>query len=579
LFDIAEAIPVIGRAWSQVGFLVHAARFSAAAAKGTLEVSQNALRGPHKIIVPDPKDPRGGKRVDLTQVARLGHTIDNVHTDIKETATALGAIDLHKLPHRLWNNVKQGQRQARDTSVLLSKVQAGFKLLPDFLGANGRRRYLLGMQNSGELRGTGGAILQFATLTMDQGAPHLENPKTVYKVDKQRRQISIALPRAAWYVRGIPDAQRFGNSNWSPDWPLSARLMLRYARATKPNFPSIDGVIAVDPVTMKDLIAGTGAFRAGKHGNRGRRITRKHVLPFLLYKAYGTYPNPGIRRVVLGKLVAGFYTALLSPKHPTGLLNGLGRALTDKHMQIWMADPGEEAFMRQMHWDGGLNKARRSDYFNVVEQNVGGNKLDYFEEQSNKLSVKIDGNSAVDTADLTVTNPVFVPQPHYWLGDSGPYDRAMMNVYAPGNAKLTGWKADPMCSVTVTKKNITQARAPRPCRLDTPLPATWASGPPEHREGGKKVWSATMQIPEQRDGSLSFRYRVPGVVETRHGRAYYTLNLQHQPKVNPETFILSLRLPPGAAAIKAPGFTRTGQRLVWRTTLSHDKALTVSWRP
>jgi hypothetical protein len=42
------------------------------------------------------------------------------------------------------------------------------------------------MQNSGELRGTGGSILQFGQMSLDNGAPHLDSPRTVYKIDKQR---------------------------------------------------------------------------------------------------------------------------------------------------------------------------------------------------------------------------------------------------------------------------------------------------------------------------------------------------------------------------------------------------------
>jgi hypothetical protein len=578
VFDLAQVAPVIGKAWGEVGHLVDAAHFSAAAATGALEISQGALHGPHKIIGPDPNGEKGSKKIDLNRVTALGHTIARVHGDIDKAAHALQAIDLHKIPHRLWDNVNEASRQAQDTQALLVNAQAGFKLLPDFLGANGPRTYLLGMQNSGELRGTGGSILQFGQLSIDSGAPRVDN-NTVYKIDKKRQQISISLPPAAWYVRSIPDAQRFGNSNWSPDWPLSAKLMLRYGAASAPDFPHVDGVIAVDPVTMQDLLAGTGAFRAGQRKHQGRRITQKHVLSFLLYKAYATYPNPGVRRAVLKKLVAGFFKVLLKPKHPSGLVSGMGHALAGKHMQIWMSDPAEEAFIKRMGWDGALKKAEHSDYLNVVEQNVGGNKLDYFEEQQNKLEVTIDGDGAVDTAKVSVENPVFVPQPHYWLGDSGPYDRPMMNVYAPGNAQLQQWDADPLCPVLVTKKNITQADAPAACRLDTPAPAVWTSGPPEHRERGKKVWSATMQIPAQQSGSFALTYRVPGVVQTRGPRRVYRLVLQHQPKVRPEDLTVSLALPPGATAIKAPGFSRTGPGLVWQHKLTRDRVLKISWRP
>jgi hypothetical protein len=340
----------------------------------------------------------------------------------------------------------------------------------------------------------------------------------------------------------------------------------------------MDGVIAVDPVTMQDLVRATGKFRVGTKQHHGRRISRKHVLSFLLYRAYGTYPNPGVRRTVLGDLVSGFYQALLAPKHPSQLVRGMGKALSGKYMQIWMTDPAEEAFVTKMGWDGALDKAKKSDYFNVVEQNVGGNKLNYFEEQANELHVAINGTGTTDTAKVTKTNRVFVPQPHYWLGDSGPYDRAMMNVYAPGTAKLEGWRADPLCATQITKKNITLAAAPEPCRLDTPPPAAWVGGPPEHREHGKKVWSGTMQIPPGRQSSLSFSYKVPDVVQKHGSRNVYRLVIQHQPKVRPETLKVTVALPANAADVRAPGFTRNGTQLIWSNTLTRDVVLRASWQ-
>jgi hypothetical protein len=283
---------------------------------------------------------------------------------------------------------------------------------------------------------------------------------------------------------------------------------------------------------------------------------------------------------VLKQVVDGFYQGMLHPDHPTLMADGMARALGTKHMQLWFADPAEETFVQHMHWDGAMDVVPGADYSNIVEQNVGGNKLDYFEQQQNQLSVKVKGKSVVDTTALTVSNPVFVPQPHYWLGDSGPYARPMMNVYAPGRAQLLAWKADPLCPVLVTTKNITQAAAPKPCRLDTPVPATWSPGPPEHRERGKKVWSATMQIPAQKEGSLAFTYRVPAAVRRRGDRSVYRLVLQHQPTVRAQDMTVRLQLPAGATGVKAPGFIQKSAGVwVWHHQLDRDTVLAVSWKP
>jgi hypothetical protein len=71
---------------------------------------------------------------------------------------------------------------------------------------------------------------------------------------------------------------------------------------------------------------------------------------------------------------------------------------------------------------------------------------------------------------------------------------------------------------------------------------------------------------------------VPGVVHRTGNRSTYTLVLQHQPKVRPETAQVRLTLPRGAFAIHADGFERDGQRLVWAKKLTRDTELEVSWR-
>jgi hypothetical protein len=87
-----------------------------------------------------------------------------------------------------------------------------------------------------------------------------------------------------------------------------------------------------------------------------------------------------------------------------------------------------------------------------------------------------------------------------------------------------------------------------------------------------------MQIPAQQQGVFHVTYKVPGVVQKRGARSVYRLVLQHQPKVRPETVTVTLLLPPGAAKVKAPGFTRRNGALVWQHTLTKDEVLTASWQ-
>jgi hypothetical protein len=570
VLDLVALVPQVDDALMETGHLVAAAEFSAAAASGTFEVASNAFTGPERIIVDDPDNPEGSI-VRLDRVEDMAATVSNVRSAVQGARQELKEIDPANLPRRFRGDISEGIREMAQSDKVLADAQLGFELMPAILGAEGPRTYLFGMQNSAELRGTGGALLQYAVLSLDDGRASFESPDTVYRVDRDRRQVSIPLPEDAWYVRGIPDAQRFGNANWSPDWPLSARLTVDYARASEDAFPQVDGFIALDPVVLEKLVPGVGAYRT-KWNNR---ISTDSAVNFLLYKAYGVYPKAYVRRVALRQVVDGFFERILNPAHPTILVKGLGASLASKHMQIWMADAEEQRFIDHMRWSGQLLDAPRSDYLNVVQQNVGGNKLDYHAAQTTTVDVSFDGDDAVVETDVAIANNVFGPQTQWAMGNSGPLHRSMINVYVPGNAVLETWQISPdSCDACAAlgQPSTTQIDSP-------PLVATWVDGRPiEHTELGKKVWTGTVQVPPGLTASFRIGYRVPAVVRTSKGRSDYRLVVQHQPKVYAEDLRVSIEVPSGARSIRAPGFRRTGGTLLLERPLQRDSIFRISWR-
>ncbi|MGH2787664.1 MAG: DUF4012 domain-containing protein [Actinomycetota bacterium] len=566
LIDVAAAIPPVGDALGEVDHIVRAMELSADAAVGTLTVADNALRG--GLIARDPENPKGGSIIDMARIEKAAETITAVGDAARSVVDQLGMIQLDKLPARARSRVTRALRDAREAVTRIKNAEDGFAVLPTVLGADTKRTYLLGFQNPAEQRGTGGAILQFKVLELDNGRLTLEDieggkvPGSVYNLDQERRTYDIPLPENAWIVKEIEDAQRFGNSNWSPDWPLSARLMIRYARKSAQEIkelevPELDGFIVVDPLAVKEMMAGVGPFRTARSHDR---ITPRNVVNFVLYEAYGKYPSPGRRRAVLAQIVDGFFNRALAPPRPEGLARGTGEALLKKNVQIWMKDPEIQKYIKHMNWDGGIERAKRSDYVFVVEQNVGGNKLDYFDVHANEVKVTIQGRDALASTEMRVRNGVFSPQPSWIMGDAGPVHQPMMNLYVPRRAELLSSDVDGE-------------------RIDTPLPAVWTEGgPPEHLESGKKVWSATLRIPPQQEGSVRFDYRVPAVVRRVGNRNVYELVVQSQRKVNPEMLTIRLSLPEGAKGIRAEGWKHDGSTLVWQRMLKGDVALEVSWQ-
>jgi hypothetical protein len=572
-FDLLRVVSRVEDMWDDAEHLTTAAKESASAAHGSLAIARSSLRGRKKVIVPDP-DRDEGSIVLIDRIEEIGAAITRIRGNLQTVLSELEAVDVEDLPRRVRPRVADGIDRAKEGDAALADAEAGFEILPDVLGREEPRVYLIGMQNSAEQRGTGGAILRYTYLRMDKGRPTLVKGGSVYDVDtERRRQIDVDIPKDAWYVAGIEDAQRFGNANWSPDWPTSAKLLIDYAYAAEqrykdvPDIPDFDGVITVDPKVMEYLLPGTGPFRIPEFRNR---ITRRNAVHFLLYKAYASYPRTHTRRSVLGKTVDSFVDRLLDPAHPTDMVTGMSSALGTKHMFIWMKDGDEQDFIERMNWDASIAKAKDKDYLYAVEQNVGGNKFDYHAANVTTVDVRLEGSDANVSTEMRVINDTFFPQPSWAVGDSGrpdklgnrrvPTHEPMMNLYVPGNAKLTGWDVEGS-------------------RVDAPQPAAWTGGrPPEHEEQGKKVWSATLEIPPEKEGAVTFDYVVPDVVRTESGRRVYRLVVQHQPKVRDEMLDITLVLPDGAENVVAPGWEREEDELIWSRPLARDMELEVSWR-
>jgi hypothetical protein len=577
LMDLVTLVPQVNDAMGELDHVLAGASHATEAASGTLEIGLSALRGPDRIIGPDPDG--DGSIILLDRIEELGEVVAEVRRDINAAGDEFAAIDLARLPKRVHKDIRDGIEQARETDEVLADAEAGFELLPGILGGNGPRTYMLGFQNSAELRGSGGAMLQFEFLTIDNGKAELaEETGSIYKLDRKRQTIDIPLPDDAWYVAGIEDAQRFGNSNWSPDWPLSARLAVDYGRASAercvtrgdnacPEFPHLDGVLAIDPVVVRNLLPGIGPYAQGAFF-----IKRSTVVDTLLNKAYARFPLPFERRGYLGRFVSKFFEKMFDPERPTELVQAMGRSLGNKNMQINMADPAEQAFVERMKWDGSIARGSAGDYFHVVEQNVGGNKLDYFADQVNRMNISIDGRDARHSTSIEVGNNVVLPQPRWFLGDSKAAHRPMLNLYVPPDAELISADAGELCPAPLDRRCNGRIDAP-------PGLATWTGGtPPEHSEGGKRVWSGTLQIPPDETGSFDVEYLAPNAVVEREGRNVYRLMVQRQAKFHPERLLVQLKLPAGASDIQAPGFKKDGRRLTLDRRLMSDTVLEVSWQ-
>ena len=155
-------------------------------------------------------------------------------------------------------------------------------LLPDMLGANGSREYLVVAQNNAETRATGGFYGSYGMITIDNGdisvgsfsslaASYLDETYTGYGLSSSFESVPEVL---------FP-ANNLYNMGSNPDVPHVAQVF--YETCAAADTP-IAGMFLVDPVFVQYLLQLTGGFTASD----GTWLDGSNFVTVLLHDTYWT---------------------------------------------------------------------------------------------------------------------------------------------------------------------------------------------------------------------------------------------------------------------------------------------------
>jgi hypothetical protein len=210
-------------------------------------------------------------------------------------------------------------------------------LLPAMLGGDGPRTYLVLFQNPAEMRATGGMPGAFAVIGADHGRVGLlaqgaasgdigTFPEPVLPVGDGMRQLY-----------GEDTARRIANINLAPDFPAAAavaREMYRRRSGT-----TVDGVLATDPVALSYLLAATGPVPVPG----GPSLDADNAVRLLLSDVYRRYPRPEDQDAFFAGAARAVFDAVLAHRpDPRALLGALARAVQERRILAWSADPAEQ---------------------------------------------------------------------------------------------------------------------------------------------------------------------------------------------------------------------------------------------
>jgi len=330
----------------------------------------------------------------------------------------------------------------------LSTATRATQVLPAMLGRSERRTYLLVVQNPAEARGTGGILGAYGVIEADRGRLRLReiSPNSRLK-DSPSLPVALGADYSALYGN---DPGVWRNSNLSPHFPYAGRVWL--ALWQKQFGRQLDGVVALDPITLGALVGATGPISLDAE----TRLTGATTADFVMSGVYRRFPRfnqnrPRDRLLArLGELVA---TNVLSGRGDPGrLIQAASRAATHRRLLVYSTRPGEQRVLASGSI-GGAMPISADPFVEVVVNNGGGNKLDYYLDRMVRYSggACIQGRRSTRITIVLTNRAPAIGLPPYVTGlttrDAGVdlpagTNRLLVYVFATRGATLQGAELD-----------------------------------------------------------------------------------------------------------------------------------------
>lgn len=443
--------------------------------------------------------------VDLTRLEGLHPAVVSSQRAVQSAAGALDSVRSPWLVPALRDRMTKLQAKLATVGAEENTLSLATEVLPGIFGSNSRRRWMLAVLDNSELRGAGGLMAAWGTITADDGHVHLES---LDPVNDQHPPPGIHLVAPPDYISrygAFDPADSVADVFYSPDFPtdaqVAAQLYPQWGRG------QVDGVIGIDAFGLADLLQLTGPLAVPGWPSP---ISASNAVPVILHDEYTALSGDARQQFLaeLGHRVFDQLTASLPG--PDQLESALGSALRGRHLQLYSNDPREQELFGSIGATGSLPPVT-TDFLDVVTQDASEAKIDWYLKRSTAYAVKYDPSSGSVVADLALTLTNGAPssgQPDYVIGpgQSGRTSAGVNRIWVSVYSELS------LAAATVNG-------APLQMKTETEL--------------GRNVYSAFVTVPPGGSALLNLGF---------HGHEQwgtYRLDLPRQPAPNPDSFLLT----------------------------------------
>lgn len=326
--------------------------------------------------------------VDVQTLETVTAALSQAEPVVEQASEAIEA-----LPQAHIGKVRDAAEKVRGPIATAAETLHGFNeiapMLPQMLGANGTRNYLLVAQNLAELRSTGGLPGSMGILSIDNGHISLGEFVPSTSLDNEEGgHYGVTDEENAIWGKGNRLGKHICDTNLIPDFARDSQIWSEWWQDKKGT--AVDGVIAIDPVLLQKLLALTGGIEVD-----GYSIDGGNAAKALLNDAYNEMPIDQTDRFFSDVASQAFDHVMgsLGSMNLPDLVQAFGDAVGEQHLFAWMANADEQALVEKAGAAGTLGNDSANPQLGVFISDDTWSKKSWFFSTDTQVS---DGTTNAD---------------------------------------------------------------------------------------------------------------------------------------------------------------------------------------
>lgn len=328
----------------------------------------------------------------------VAERFSHVKRYVSEVAVLLEQVDPNHIPTSYAETFRSLQGQLYALRGAVDTLDTAIRLVARF--ASGDQHILVLLQNSNELRPSGGFLGTYGAIGVSNGRIREQVVSSIYDLDGQLKpEYQPPVP-----VRAVNDRWYMRDANWFASFPESAAAVSGMYASVTNNTPDL--VIAITPEIAVQGLALTGPIQVPGYDTPLDADNFVEVTQVETSVSYDRSENKP--KKMLGVFLPIFLDKLahVAKAEPSAFLQYLTQALSAKDILLYAPAADAQGLIAELGFGGVIVPTSR-DYVSVVSANLGGTKTDLSVEQDAQLTTHVDVDGSVtNTLRLHRRNPL-----------------------------------------------------------------------------------------------------------------------------------------------------------------------------